>query len=106
MSRKRWFPAGGTEDEIAEAVREWLKAMELDFDTRVYTRTEWRKRGEKYGNRAIITIATEGPLYDLVNNYVGGAAGREFWGQWERFLADLGLWHELGYAWSIHLYKK
>jgi hypothetical protein len=94
------------EKAIAEAVRQWLREMELDFGTRVYTREEWRKRGEQWGNNAPVTITAEGEFNHLMNDYEEKDVEEAFFRRWDRFLSGLGLWWEFGYAWSIHLYEK
>ncbi len=84
-------------------VEKYLKKNKLSHESHVYTQEEWRERGEEYGNDAVATIATEGPLYDLLNNGDWPGASSEI-RSFEEFLTGLGLWYELGYAWSAHLY--
>jgi hypothetical protein len=102
MNAKEWSPRWKkrTPEDVKTAVEKWLKERELFRDTRVYTREEWRERGEPYGNGAVATIATEGPLYAIMNY---GEAPRTL-ELLIGFLEKMGLWYELGYAWSIHLY--
>lgn len=94
---------GPSAEAIKANVEFYLARNKLSHDSHVYTQEEWVKRGEKYGNDAQVTIATEGPLYALLNQ--GDWPGATF--EIERFngfLAQLGLYWDLGYAWSVHLY--
>lgn len=87
-------------------VEEYLFENHMDRDTHVMSTEEWTGRGEKYGEGSIITIATEGPIGRLLNGYDDGH-GLDYQaklGRWNDFLASMGLWWDLGYAWSIHLY--
>lgn len=86
-----------------KAIEQYLKAHDLSHDSHVYTREKWRERNEKYGNEAELTITTEGPLYALLNRGDWETAAEEL-DDFNRFLDSLGLWYELGYAWTVHLY--
>jgi len=87
------------------AVEQYLRSHDLSHDSHVYTQEEWRARNERYGNDAVLTIVTEGPLYALLNRGDWETAAREL-EEFNRFLETLGLWYELGYAWSVHLYPR
>ncbi len=110
---KEWSPGMGTDaggwslhydpKKVKEEIEAYLKAKDLAFDSHVYLREEWRERDEKYGNDAVITITTEGPLGRLLN-YGDWSGAEEELEDWNRFLEERGLWWELGYAWSVHLY--
>lgn len=88
---------------LVTRVENWLKQNSLDYDARVYTQAAWRARGEPYGNDAVITITTEGPLYELLN---WGSTERAYVEQekFKKFLKSLGFYYELGHPWSVHLY--
>lgn len=75
------------------------------YDTSVYTKDEWRKRGEKLGNNAIVSIASDGPLTRLLNGHyhLGPTEMRDI-EELNQFFESLGLYAEQGFAWSIHLY--
>ena len=98
--------------ELAARIEKWLKDyksdghdMELMYDARVYTQEQWKARGEKYGNDAVVSITTEGPLYMVLNSEYG-EAGWKIEEDFRNFLESLGGYHyELGYAWSVHIYK-
>lgn len=87
---------------VKKAVEQYLESRELDFGAEVYTQDEWRATGNKYGEEAIATITTEGPLGHLLN--YPSPETVELLEDWDDFLKKLGLWWELGYAWSVHLY--
>jgi hypothetical protein len=84
--------------EVKKQLERWMKAHRVAFDAHVYTRDEWEKRGEKYGNTAVITIAAEGPFYEMMNYEIKTQE------KFRAFLGTLGLWVEQGFSWSFHLY--
>ena len=86
-----------------KAVEQYLQSRELDHGSSVYTGDEWHARGERYGKGSVVTVTTEGPLGHLLNGYVEEGS-EELINDWDRFLKTLGLYWELGYAWSVHLY--
>lgn len=102
--------AAGAKPEVEELKREidlYLETHGLHDDTGVLTQDEWKARGEKYGNEAPITITTEGNLGRLLNGHMEwNQYTQEELAEWDRFLDSLGLFWELGYAWSVHLYPK
>lgn len=105
MGKLEWTPSRPTPkdpQELKTLVTNWLRARDLLYDTWVYTPDEWRERGEKYGERSLLNIATEGRLYDMMN----AGSDPHLYKEWEEFLDSHRLWYELGYAWSIHLYPK
>jgi hypothetical protein len=95
-------------DEQIKGCREALEAYwrkeDLWFDAKWWTPDEWRALGNEYGNDAVLNLTFEGPLY------------REFNVPWEshppfavqertyEIQQQFGLYHELGYAWSMHFY--
>ena len=87
-----------TVEEFGRDLMAWLKARELDGDTRFYTNDEWKKRGETYGNSSICTVTTEGDLNRIVN-FEGDD---EIYQQLDRFVESYGLFWELGYGWDMH----
>jgi ubiquitin-protein ligase len=108
MLRKDPVAMGAAEDPRGlewkrRAIEQYLQSRELSHDSHVYTQEEWRARGEKYGNEAPLTITTEGPLYALLNRGDWETAADEL-ADFNRFLESLGLYYELGYAWTVHLY--
>lgn len=92
-------------EELKSHVEAYLADRGLEFGARVYTQEEWLELGERSGNDALVTISTEGPLGELLN-YGDSREAEEEIARFEEFLGSLGLWWELGYAWSVHLYTK
>jgi ubiquitin-protein ligase len=99
-ARRRWRL---DPEAVKTNVETYLRVHDLDFDARVHTQEEWRRRGEKYGNDAVVTITTEGPLGRLLN-YGDWPGSEEEIEDWSRFIVSMGLYWDLGYAWSVHLY--
>jgi len=103
---KDWRPNYLTDPgKIKQCVMKYLAKHDLDYDARVYTREEWHEREERFGNDALVTIVTEGPLYLLLNDGDSREAEEEI-DRFDKFLYSLGLWRELGYTWSVHLYPR
>jgi hypothetical protein len=90
--------------EIKKKLEKWMKAHRVLFDAHVYTREEWEKRGEKYGNTAIITIAAEGPFYEMMNdpNPYDVKTQEKF----RAFIKQMGFFQEQGYSWTWHFYPE
>jgi ubiquitin-protein ligase len=92
-----------TPEDLKAIVEQYLRRRHLHHGATVYTPGEWEERGERYGEHSVLTITTEGPLGELLN-YADGEGAQEELADWEAFMKSLGLWWELGYAWSVHLY--
>ncbi len=92
LRRDKWAVDG-------KKVWDWLVKNELSHDAALYSREEWWRRGEKYGNSAAFVVTTEGPLYHAVNgeDYVGEE-------KFSKMLARLGYHYELGTAWMVMVY--
>lgn len=102
---KEWSPRWTkTPEGLKQAFQWWLKTHHMDSDARVYTRDEWRKRGETIGNEALVTIASEGPFYDFLNRTAAwdGETERDY----QAFVKRLGLFQERGFSWSVHFYPE
>jgi ubiquitin-protein ligase len=91
------------QDALKANVEFYLSKKKLNHDARVYKQAEWQARKEKYGNEAVLTITTEGPLYSLLNDGSWPEAAEEIT-DLNSFLESMGVYWELGYAWSVHLY--
>jgi hypothetical protein len=77
------------------------KNPSLVGDAKLLTNYEWKNRGEKYCLTSQCTLIVDGsPLYDMVNCY---GLHKEM-AAFVNFLQKNGIYHELGYAWSIHFY--
>lgn len=90
-------------DFLKKEIGLYLKSKKLDPNSEIYTHEEWAARGEKHGRDAMLTIVTEGPLGRLLNYGDRPGAEKEL-EDWNAYLESLGLWWELGFSWSIHLY--
>lgn len=89
----------------SRGVWNWLEEHDLADNAKLYTPQEWRARGEQFGNDAEFTITTEGTLYSLLNGHMQGSAAYELQEQFSTFLNEIGLWYDLGHAWSVHFYR-
>ena len=103
---KEWSPRWkyDTNEELKQLIIDWLKERDLWHDTGVYTQEEWLARGEEYGRNSLVTIATEGPFYEILND--PSAYSDKILEEFGNFLKALGLWYEQGYAWTVHLYPE
>jgi hypothetical protein len=85
---------------LKEVFEEWLQIHDLDYDFWIYTRDEWRARGEELLQKAELVIAFENQLVSILN----------YTGPWdiEDELQDLahgfGYYFEIGHTWNIGFY--
>ena len=91
--------------EAAQEIWKWILANELEYDAKLYSTEEWKKKGERWGNNALFTIVTEGPHYELVNSYMDSSSERKLTSQLDKLMKKLGIYYELGFAWSMHFYS-
>lgn len=93
--------------DVGMAVWDWLKRQrdwDLTYDAHIYSRYRWDQlRNEPHGRDAIFTITTEGPLGRTLN-YPEQAADYRLIDRFARMVADLGIFYEMGYSWSLHFY--
>lgn len=105
MSRE-WSPRWPSSRilQTKAALEKWLKEHEVSLDARVYTRDEWEKRREKFGNNALITIAAEGMFNEMMN--YPNAYDRKLQEKFRAFYDTLDLFMEQGFSWTWHFYPK
>lgn len=95
----------GTERQrmVAHSIMGWLSDNMLGHDTTIYSDAEWHARGEA-GHGAVLIIASEGPLYSLLN-YIDEGPGAE---DLEEAFATMLERHQLYYedltGWAFGLY--
>src|SRR3954464_5943131 len=81
----------------------WREQNVWGPDIGFYTPEEWfQQRGETMGSGGLLHVTFEGPLNHAMNMYDGQfdvAEGTR--ALCERF----GYWFEMGYAWTMHLYR-
>ena len=96
------------EDKAFQLVDKWLSEL-TDIErgaAKVYTAKEWRNRGERYGKNSLATIVIDGSwLYDVFNAYDCSGFAQKAAMQFSDFLGLNGFYFEMGYAWSLHIYK-
>lgn len=86
-------------------IENWLKEHDLFFDTKVYSKQEWKDRNEQVGNNSELTITAEGSgSLSRVYNY-GFKDDIKTREAFEKFVESLGYYVEQGYSWSWHLYN-
>jgi hypothetical protein len=84
----------------------WLEQHALAHDATLYSSAEWAKRGESVGRNSLFTIASEGPLYQLVNGMNDSPPARRTLSAFNMMLKKLGLYYEQGHAWTLHFYPR
>lgn len=92
-------------DDVPKAVMAWLKKKKLDHDTTLYMPDQWKARGEKYGSNSLFTITTEGRLNHILN-YPESKQDFKVIDDFSEFLKKLGIYYEMGYAWTLHFYPR
>jgi 5-methylcytosine-specific restriction endonuclease McrA len=87
-------------DILVETFEEWLQIHDLDYDFWIFTRDEWRARGEEVLQKAEVVLAFENQLLSILN----------YTGPWEieDELQDLahgfGYYFEMGHHWNLGFY--
>lgn len=104
---REWSPryGKGTIEDVAREILRWLKEKDLAYGVTLYSQDDWKKRGEKYGNDAVLTLTAEG-TFNHIMNYPESKADFRIVDQFNELLDRLGLWGEQGYSWTWHLYPK
>lgn len=93
--------------QAAQFKREFDKLSDKHFGEgdlhKFYTRTQWdRERGEKYGREAELNcVIEESGWYYVLNGHSGPSEAAVELRELEE---QYGVYHELGYAWSMHWY--
>ncbi len=88
-------------EKLLKMLKLWLAKNGLDGDLSFYTIEKWRQRKEPYLNEAEMVITTEGQLNFIINYNNGAEIHEEF----EELLESFGYYYELGYSWSLGIYK-
>lgn len=77
------------------------KYPDMVGDARILSTEEWRNRGEKYCRDSLATLVIDGStFYEYFNGYASWNISEQF----RKDLSDLGLWYDMGYAWTIHIF--
>lgn len=96
-----------TSDMLASLIYGWLVLHRMDHDASVYTPEQWRRRGETFGDAALLTLASEGPFAAAMNGYDDpGPEDEDVVELFNGFLAGFGLHYEKGFSWSWHFYTQ
>lgn len=97
-------PTARLRDEFMEYLR---KSYDSVLDVRCYFPEEWRRRGERYGEGALLTATIEGhPLSRDLNGYSEDKGARRRYEAFDRWCEERGYFWELGYSWSLHFYPR
>lgn len=94
-------------DALKKAIEEWARKNDLWIDSRFYSPEEWAARGEPFGNEAVLTLTTEGPLNHVLNLHDINGSYRysiKMHDEFNRLVLACGYWYEMGYAWTVHFY--
>jgi len=74
-------------------------------DTHVWSKAEWAKRGEQYGNTSPFVITTEGPFYEMYNYGTYADIPVDYADKLRAIAKRHGYYFEQGYAWMISPYR-
>lgn len=85
---------------LKHSIEQFVRKHDLGQDVQIYSKTEWRRRGEIYGNNAALSITCEGPFYSVLSDGDRPHLRNEF----HRVVERCGFWCEQGYSWSAHFY--
>lgn len=92
-------------DEIRKMVEAFIEEHDLG-PVVFYTQEEWEGRGESYGNGAILSLTCEeGGLNGVLNRFWETQWMTEVHDKWDQMFHEHGLIAEMGYSWSVHVYK-
>ena len=71
----------------------------------LYTKAEWKRRGEPYGNDATGgTLVNEGTFCQAMNTGFPRDGDFTFKNTFDAFLTGHGYWYEQGYHYTFHFY--
>lgn len=87
-------------DILKEVFTEWLQIHDLDYDFWVYSGNEWSKRCEGVLKDAIVVIAFENQLVNLLNYSESWDVEEEL----QDLAAGFGFYFEMGNHWNIGFY--
>ena len=89
--------------QAAALLRKFLKDNpEWVGDGFVCTHDEWARRGEPYGKSSLATLVVDGsPLYGALHEHSGDRVIAKL----DKALEAEGMYHELGFAWTLHIYE-
>ncbi len=85
---------------LREVFEEWLRVHDLDYDYWIFTRDEWRHRGETVITCAELIIAFENQLVNILN-WTGPWAIEE---ELQELAGGFGYYFEMGHHWNIGFY--
>ena len=97
-------------DQVTGAVRRWLADRPEHFNPGQITAAcgpiQWAAKGERFGNDAAGTLMLSegGTLKQLLNFDWLGPVADDLYADFCDLLEAHGYWHELGHAWTCHLY--
>jgi hypothetical protein len=72
------------------------------IDWKFYTPKEWGDRGEKYGQKSLLTLTFEGELYDIFNY----GSDPDIYSAMVDICYRHKIYWEQGFAWTAHFYKE
>ena len=92
--------------KLTNAIQKWLDADGgwKRGDARLYSKREWSERGETVGKGSELTLVVDGsPLYGALNY---GEPSWTLQTELDALASAHDCYAEMGYAWSVHFYKK
>lgn len=91
--------------DLAERLlREFLSGIDKCYvgDAKVYSAKEWAARGEPYGKNSFATLVVDGStLYDVLNGHLDDPVMQQL----DQVLEQYGLYSEMGFSWTLHVYE-
>jgi len=107
-ARKRAGQGPVSAEQLEVEIRAWWKKKQkkfgdLSYGVRFYSPTEWRARGEHWGNDAALVMTSEGG-FNRILEYPEHADDFKLIKEWKKFLEKLGWRYESLAVWAFGFY--
>jgi hypothetical protein len=90
---------------LRKALERYWTEQDCMTDVTFYSPEEWRERGERHGDGALLNVTFEGELYEHMNVPWEKNPPFEVRHRIEELAREHGLRFEQGYGWSMHFFR-